>query len=162
MAGKILTIKEAGEIAHILREQKKRIVLTGGCFDILHVGHIKLLERAKKAGDVLFVLLESDEKITQIKGNGRPLHEQDDRAYMLSAINFVDYVVCLPFLTTDTQYDQIVSLIHPSVIAVTKGDRAIEHKKRQAAEVGATVLDVIEYIPNKSSSAALHAILGEK
>ena len=63
-----------------------KIVLVGGCFDILHLGHVVFLEKAKKEGDVLVVLLESDEKVRFLKGKGRPVHTQSERAEILSAL----------------------------------------------------------------------------
>ena len=84
---------EAREIAARLREQGKTLVLAGGCFDLLHVGHIRYLRAAKAHGDVLFVGLNSDDSVRGLKGEGRPLIDERERAEILSEFGFVDYVV---------------------------------------------------------------------
>ncbi|MDO8460842.1 MAG: adenylyltransferase/cytidyltransferase family protein [bacterium] len=149
---KILTVKKAIEVSQTLREQGKRIVLAGGCFDILHIGHIEYLEKAKKEGDVLFVMLENDETVKHIKGDNRPIHKQQERAYMLSSLSVVDYVILLPRLETDQKYDTLISQIRPSVIAITKGDPYIRKKQKQARSVGGKLVDVTKTISNKSTT----------
>ena len=76
-----------------LRSQGKTIVTTNGCFDILHVGHVRYLEATKKFGDVLIVALNSDKSVKSIKGEGRPINNEQDRAEVLCALRSVDYVV---------------------------------------------------------------------
>ncbi len=76
-----------------LKARRKRIVFTNGCFDILHVGHIQYLRKAKSLGDVLVVGLNSDRSVKVIKGEKRPIVPQEDRAEVLAALEFVDYVV---------------------------------------------------------------------
>ncbi len=76
-----------------LRQECKTIVTTNGCFDILHVGHVRYLEKAKSFGDVLIVALNSDKSVKSIKGEGRPINNENDRAEVLSALRSVDYVV---------------------------------------------------------------------
>ena len=76
-----------------LRKKRKRIVFTNGCFDILHAGHIHYLEKAKSLGDILVVGLNSDNSVRKIKGAGRPLIGEKDRAYVLAALEIVDFVV---------------------------------------------------------------------
>ena len=159
---KIVTITQAAEISQKLHKEGKAVVLTGGCFDILHLGHFRLFQKAKQQGDFLFVLLESDKKIQALKGSNRPLHNQHERAEMLAGITYIDHVIPLPFIEQNKEYDQIVSQIHPSIIAITEGDPGIEHKKRQAEKIDAKLIEVVKYIPNKSTSATLEAILAEK
>lgn len=149
---KILTIKKAIKISKELKKQGKTIVLAGGCFDILHIGHIKFLEEARKKGDFLFVLLESDEKVKKLKGKGRPVNSQQDRASILTSLNQVDYIITLPWLKTDSKYEEVVMKIKPAIIAITKGDLYREQKERQAKLVKAKVISVIKRIPNKSTS----------
>src|SRR3989344_4137326 len=126
---KILKVQEAIEVAKKLREQNKSIVLAGGVFDILHVGHVKFLQKAKEKGDQLFVLVESDGNVRRIKGKNRPINNQKNRAVILSSLIYVDYVILLPNLKTDTDYDKLVFQIQPSVIATTAKDPNILHKK---------------------------------
>ncbi len=159
---KILSIKQVtSEIKH-LRKNGKKIVLAGGCFDILHNGHIAFLKMAKKQGDVLFVFLESDEKIRQLKGAGRPINSQPVRASLLSFLSSVDYVLPLPFFKDNLAYDRLVKKIKPDIIATTKGEAANIHIRRQAVAVNARVCEVTERIPNQSSSRFASSIPDKK
>lgn len=149
---KILNIGEAVEIAKELRNKGKSIILSGGCFDILHIGHLIFLENAKKQGDVLFVLLESDAAIKKLKGKNRPINTQKDRASLLEALKIVDYVILLPNLIANEKYDEIITQIKPSIIAVTKGDPSIHHKQRQAKKVNGKIVVVTEMIQDQSTT----------
>lgn len=93
MKNKIKTHEEISKISEELKKQGKIIVTTNGSFDILHYAHINLLEKAKKEGDILIVLLNSDKSIKRFKGESRPIIPQDERAKMLTALECVDYVV---------------------------------------------------------------------
>ena len=90
--GKIKTLGEIKKIASSLKKRKKEIVFTNGCFDLVHYGHIKYLERCKKLGDVLVVGLNSDSSVKKIKGRGRPVTGEAERAAVIAALEFVDYV----------------------------------------------------------------------
>jgi len=157
---KILSIEKAIKKSEELRKRGKKIVLVGGCFDILHVGHITFLENARKEGDVLFVLLESDENIKKIKGANRPINAQVDRANILSHLDVVDYVIKIPPIKNDNDYDGLVILLKPAIIATTKGDPMRVHKERQAGQIGAKVVDVIEPVINQSTTRLI-SILNE-
>lgn len=106
-------IKEPGEIEKIISKLNggKKIVTTNGSFDILHYAHINLLEKAKKEGDILIVLLNSDSSIERLKGKRRPIILQEERARMLAALECVDYVV---IFNEDTPIN-ILKKIKPSV-----------------------------------------------
>lgn len=136
----------------------KRIVLVGGCFDILHVGHVRFLSEARKMGDYLVVLLESDKKVKALKGERRPVFIQKERAEMLSALKTVDLIVRLPMLETDRGYLNLVKRIKPDVVAITEDDPLIEIKRRQADEVGSE-LRIIPLTKTVSTSH-LAGILG--
>lgn len=129
----------------------KKIILVGGCFDVLHFGHVRFLEQAKALGSTLVVLLESDEKVRAMKGDKRPIHTQEQRKIMLEALDCVDEVVILPELTTDAYYQTLVDRLKPSVIAVTEGDPILEIKQKQAATIGARLV-VIPKIHTPSTS----------
>jgi FAD synthetase len=126
-------------------------VLVGGCFDLLHFGHISFLKNAKALGDYLIVALESDENVTRMKGKTRPIHIQAQRKEMLESLSLVDEVVSLPFMTSDKDYADMVSRIHPNIIAITDGDPHEDKKRTHAQSVGAT-LAVIEKIHTPSTS----------
>jgi rfaE bifunctional protein nucleotidyltransferase chain/domain len=120
----------------------KRIVLVGGCFDVIHYGHIQFLKQARALGDYLVVALESDENVKRRKGESRPIHTQVQRKHMLEAITYVDQVYSLPTMEKDTDYFTLVQKIRPHIIAVTQGDPYLEHKQKQATTIGATVVEI--------------------
>ncbi|HSW97180.1 MAG TPA: adenylyltransferase/cytidyltransferase family protein [Candidatus Saccharimonadales bacterium] len=159
---KILTVRQATNLAKELNKENKKIVLVGGCFDILHVGHVLFLEKAKEKGDVLFVWIESDETIRKSKGKLRPIHIQKERATVVAALYCVDYVVSLPHFTDNKHYDNLVKMIKPAIIAATKGDPEIIHKKRSAKLVGATVSYVTKRVNNASTSHLAQRIQQEE
>jgi rfaE bifunctional protein nucleotidyltransferase chain/domain len=157
----IITINQAALISTKLRTEKKTVVLTGGCFDVLHLGHIKFLEAAKKSGDILFVFVESDQNVKQVKGKIRPINNQKDRAEVLSSIRSVDYVIKMPFMKNNNDYDNVTIKIKPSIIAITRGSNVLEHAKRQAKIINSKLLQVIERIPEKSTTKIAKIILDE-
>ena len=80
----------------VLRKEGKKIAFTNGCFDILHVGHVRYLREAKKAGDILVLALNSDSSVRAIKGEERPLICEEERAEVLAALEFVDFITIFP------------------------------------------------------------------
>ena len=90
---KVKSLSELKGIVDSFKKQGKRIGFTNGCFDLIHVGHIKYLRSAKKLADILIVAINSDKSVRDLKGNKRPLFPQDERTEILSAFEFVDYVV---------------------------------------------------------------------
>jgi len=126
-------------------------VLVGGCFDLLHYGHIRFLEEAKKLGDWLVVALESDENARRMKGEGRPIHSQEQRKAMLEALSCVDEVMVLPPMNSHQEYYDLVTRIRPQVIAITEGDPLESNKREQAAKAAAQLI-VIPKIPTPSTS----------
>ena len=152
-------MKDAISLVQKRKNKNKKIVLVGGCFDILHIGHITFLEKAKKEGDVLVVLLESNQSIRKSKGKDRPINSLKDRAKILSALKYVDVVIPLPPMETDQEYDNLIGKIHPDIIAITKGDPGISHKKRQAKKLGIK-LKIVTNIIKDSSTTNLIKLLG--
>lgn len=136
----------------------KKVVVVGGCFDIVHLGHIKFLEKAKKIGDNLIVLLESDENIKKSKGNNRPINNQNDRAEFLMNLKMVDEVIKLPYMKSDDDYLEILRKIKPDIIAVSEGDKNLEKKKLQAKIIGFKVVEVTKKIANQSTSRIIEII----
>jgi D-beta-D-heptose 7-phosphate kinase/D-beta-D-heptose 1-phosphate adenosyltransferase len=90
--GKILPLEEAYKLVAHLKRQGKRVVFTNGCFDLLHPGHTRVLAEARKLGDVLVVAVNSDASVRALKGAGRPILPEADRAEILAALESVDYV----------------------------------------------------------------------
>lgn len=132
--------------------EPSNIVLVGGCFDILHIGHINFLKAAKKQGHTLIVLLESDEAIQKYKGPKRPINQQKNRAEILAELKSVDFIILLKGVLTDKDYDALVKKIKPAIIATTAQDPHLIHKKRQAKLTGAKVVDVINPVKGTSTT----------
>jgi len=137
----------------------KKIVLVGGCFDIVHLGHLTFLEKAKAEGEILIVLLESDENIRKNKGEGRPINNQEDRAKFLTKLKMVDYVIKLPEMKNDEEYFKIINKIKPNVIAVSEKDINLIKKKEQARKIGAKLVEVTKIIPQQSTSKIIEDII---
>jgi D-beta-D-heptose 7-phosphate kinase/D-beta-D-heptose 1-phosphate adenosyltransferase len=109
------TLRELSELCRKLQKRGKRIVLTNGCFDLLHVGHIKLFADSKSLGDVLIVALDDDDSVRRLKGADRPVIGAAERVRILSALDSVDHVMV--FDTSDL--DKVIERIRPDIL--TKG-----------------------------------------
>ena len=90
---KIMTLAEAVEWRRVLKDSGRQLVVTNGCFDLMHRGHVEYLARAREVGDSLLVAINSDASISAIKGPGRPVVPEDDRAYTVASLEAVDAVV---------------------------------------------------------------------
>jgi rfaE bifunctional protein nucleotidyltransferase chain/domain len=108
-----VTLAEAGRLAERLRAEGKRVVLANGCFDLLHVGHVRYLEAARRLGDVLFVGINGDAAVARLKGRGRPLMPAAERRELLAALRAVDHVVVFD----DDTADALIGAIRPDVHA---------------------------------------------
>jgi D-beta-D-heptose 7-phosphate kinase/D-beta-D-heptose 1-phosphate adenosyltransferase len=148
------------EMMHIIDAIKseqlkgKKIVFTNGCFDILHRGHVTYLNQARDLGDLLIVGINSDESVKRLKGPERPVNMLEDRAYVLSALKSVDYVI--PF-EEDTPLN-LINLIMPDIL-VKGGDYTID-RIIGAQEVLANggKVEIIPFVPGKSTSAIIDTI----
>jgi D-beta-D-heptose 7-phosphate kinase/D-beta-D-heptose 1-phosphate adenosyltransferase len=131
----------------------KKVVFTNGCFDILHVGHVKYLQEAKSFGDVLIVGLNSDESVSRLKGPSRPVNIAQDRAYILAALEAVDYVV--PFEEDTPHY--LIKMIEPDTL-VKGGD--YKGKDVVGTEF-ATELKLVDLVIAKSTTKTIQKIQGK-
>jgi D-beta-D-heptose 7-phosphate kinase / D-beta-D-heptose 1-phosphate adenosyltransferase len=146
-------IKNWNEISIIVKELKdkgKKIIFTNGCFDILHIGHVKYLEEAKNFGDVLILGLNSDKSVRKLKGKDRPINSESDRAYILASLEVVDYLV---IFEEDTPID-LIKLIKPDVLV--KGSD-YEGKKVVGQDI-AKELKLIQFIDGMSTSNTIKRI----
>jgi len=114
-------LKDNIEIINRIKDERKKIVFTNGCFDLLHVGHIRYLAQAKKLGDFLIIGLNSDSSVKKLKGEDRPINSFEDRATLLSAIKSVDSVIMFEEQTPENLIKDIV----PDIL-VKGGDYNIE------------------------------------
>ncbi len=110
---KLVTLERALELREEARRQDKSVVFTNGCFDLLHVGHIRYLVGAADEGDILFVALNSDRSVRTLKGDGRPLFPAGERAEMIAALECVDAVL----IFDDSTVDRLLQKLHPDVHA---------------------------------------------
>lgn len=110
---KLKSIDEINKIVENLKKHGKKIVLANGCFDILHVGHIRYLREAKKLGDCLIVGVNSDESVKNIKDTNRPIISLEERIKILNEIEYIDYLIVI---SEDTA-DEIIRIIKPDIHA---------------------------------------------
>lgn len=150
-------IKSRAEIKKIreqLRKQNKKVVFTNGCFDLIHSGHVDYLVKAKEMGDILILALNSDTSIKRIKGNARPILEEDERAFIVSNLKPVDYVT---FFDEDTPAEIIADLI-PDVL-VKGADWAIDKiVGRKVVEASGGEVKTIKFVNNQSTSNIINII----
>ena len=153
MKGKIVTAEEARQIADEMREQKRKLVFTNGCFDLLHVGHVRYLAAARALGDALLVAINGDESARALKGEGRPLNRQADRAEVVAALGRVDYVVIFP----DVRATTLIEKVRPAIY-VKGGDYTTESlhpEERSALEWIGTEIRILPFEPGHSTSGLL-------
>ncbi len=143
----IKNFDEIKKIADHLRQKGKKIVFTNGCFDILHLGHVRYLEQAKALGDVLIVGVNSDSSVRRLKGPSRPVNPQYDRAYLLASLEAVDYVVVFD---EDTPYE-LIKRVRPDIL-VKGGD--YKDKKVVGSDI-AKETRLIDFVPGKSTTSII-------
>jgi len=146
----IKTLEEIALLSEELKRRGKKVVFTNGCFDILHVGHVKYLEEAKSYGDVLIVGLNSDASVRRLKGPERPVNTEEDRAYILAALEAVDYVV--PF-EEDTPLE-LIKAVKPHIL-VKGGDYEGKHVVGQEI---ADELRLVQFVDGKSTTKIIEKI----
>jgi D-beta-D-heptose 7-phosphate kinase / D-beta-D-heptose 1-phosphate adenosyltransferase len=146
----IKSLEEVKALSKDLKSRNKKIVFTNGCFDLLHAGHVQYLETAKSFGDILILGLNSDRSVKAIKGSGRPINNETDRAYIVAALEVVDYVV---IFDEDTPYN-LIKMINPNTLV--KGNDYEGEKV-----VGQDIVDeliLVEFVEGKSSSQMINKI----
>lgn len=152
--GEIVNRENIRQIVKSLQDNGKTVVTTNGCFDILHVGHVRYLQKTKTFADFSIVLLNSDKSIRLIKGEGRPINNENDRAEVLCALSSIDYVV---FFDEGSPRD-LLDEIKPDVY--TKGaDYTMETlPEADIMRKNGTRVEFIEFVEGKSSSATIEAV----
>src|SRR5438094_8605071 len=138
MSPKIVELEELSDRCEKLRAAGKKIVATNGCFDLLHVGHVRYLQAARALGDVLAVGLNGDRSVRELKGTGRPLRTENDRAEILAALQCVDLVTVFPQIRAT----QFIAAVRPAIY-VKGGDYRAEtldeEERAVLKEIGAEI-----------------------
>ncbi|MBU2590945.1 MAG: D-glycero-beta-D-manno-heptose 1-phosphate adenylyltransferase, partial [Nitrospinae bacterium] len=137
------------------RNMGKKIVFTNGCFDLLHVGHIKYLAQAKSYGDILIIGMNSDSSVRKLKGPKRPLIGEEERGALLTALNSVDYVV----IFSEPTPDKLIKEIMPDVL-VKGGDYAIDEVVgRDIVEAHGGRVELVPVVKGMSTSGLVQKIM---
>src|SRR5829696_7178996 len=154
MSGKVVSIDELCRERERLRAEGKRLVFTNGCFDILHVGHVRYLAQARALGDALVVAINSDRSVRELKGAGRPVMSEDERAELLAALGSVDYVTVFD----DTSPRRLIGEVLPDVL-VKGGDYQPDeiHGREEVERAGGRVLS-LPFIEGASTSSIIEKI----
>ena len=156
MNAKIVDLEELSDRSEDLRAAGKKLVATNGCFDLLHVGHVRYLRAARALGDLLAVGLNSDRSVHELKGSGRPIMTEIDRAEILAALECVDLVTIFP----ETRATRFLAAARPAMY-VKGGDYSTEtlNEEERAAlkQIGAEIR-VVPFEPGYSTSQLLEQI----
>lgn len=152
--GRVTTLEELLRVRKRIKEEGKKVVFTNGCFDLVHRGHVEYLQKAKALGDVLIVGINSDTSVHKLKGPGRPVVDEDDRAHVVAALGSVDYV-CV--FGEDTPYELIRALV-PDIL-VKGADWPVEKVVgKDIVEGAGGTVRTLEFLPNRSTSSILERI----
>ena len=153
---KIIAWDKLPEWRNKIRAAGKKLVVTNGCFDILHLGHVTYLESARNFGDALLIGLNGDEATRQLKGPGRPVNSETDRAAVLAALDSITAVCIFPEKTMT----KFLSAAKPDIY-IKGGDYTLEtlnQDERRAVEQAGGKIVIIPFVPGKSTTALLEKI----
>jgi rfaE bifunctional protein nucleotidyltransferase chain/domain len=151
----IKTRKEISKLRKKFKEEKKKVVFTNGCFDLIHSGHVDYLVKAKALGDILILALNTDNSIKRIKGNKRPILNQKERSFIVANLKPVDYVT---FFEEDTPAEIINELI-PDIL-VKGEDWAIDKiVGREVVEKNGGEVRTINFVNDQSTSKIIQSII---
>ena len=152
--GTVVKRENIRQIVEELQKKGKTVVTTNGCFDILHVGHVRYLQKTKTFADYSIVLLNSDKSVRAIKGEGRPVNNENDRAEILCALSCVDYVVMFDENSPGDLLDEIKPDVH------TKGaDYSVETlPEADVILKNGGKIEFIEFVAGKSTTNTIEAM----
>jgi rfaE bifunctional protein nucleotidyltransferase chain/domain len=155
IASKLISIEDLAVVRRRLRSSGKKVAFTNGCFDLLHSGHILTINKAKEAGDVLIVAINSDESVHRIKGYGRPVIPENERREILAAMSAVDYVIVFD----EPDPERIIGLILPD--ALVKGGDWGENEivGRETVERNGGIVVRVPPLKGRSSTNIISKIL---
>ena len=159
MKSKIVSINELAEISAKLQREGRRLVVTNGCFDLLHVGHVRFLQAARALGDALAVGVNGDTSVRALKGAGRPLNNEQDRAEVLAALAGVDYVA----IFQEVRATEFLKQVRPAIY-VKGGDykaETLNAEERDALEKAGAEIRIIPFEPGYSTTALMKRMNSE-
>ncbi|PYS90200.1 MAG: D-glycero-beta-D-manno-heptose 1-phosphate adenylyltransferase [Acidobacteria bacterium] len=151
---KILAPEEVAEVRARLRAEGRQLVFTNGCFDLLHVGHVRYLQSARALGDALLVAINSDRAVRELKGAGRPVMNEQERAEVLAALTAVDYVTVFDELSPR----RLIASLLPDVLA-KGGDYALDeiHGREETEAAGGRVVS-LPFVAGASTTEIIERI----
>jgi rfaE bifunctional protein nucleotidyltransferase chain/domain len=153
---KIIAWDKLPEWRKLIRASGKRLVVTNGCFDILHLGHVSYLESARNFGDALLIGVNGDAAVRELKGKGRPVNSEGDRAAVLAALDSVSGICIFPEKTMT----KFLAVAQPDIY-VKGGDYTLDtlnQDERRAVEASGGKIKIIPFVPGKSTTALLKKI----
>ncbi len=151
--GRILTTEALSGIRDDMARAGQRLVFTNGCFDLLHAGHVRYLQQARELGHALAVGLNSDRSVRELKGDGRPINAEDDRAEVVAALGCVDYVV----IFDGKRATDILRAVRPHVYA-KGGDytpESLDPDERAVLAAAGAEVRILPLVPGRSTTAAV-------
>lgn len=152
--GQFVTREELLNVRRRLKKEGKRTVFTNGCFDLIHRGHVEYLAKARALGDVLIVGMNSDDSVRRLKGPGRPVVEQEDRAVVLAGLASVDFV-CL--FHEDTPFELIKALV-PDILVKGADWKVNDVVGKDIVEQTGGSVQTIEFLPQHSTTRLIERI----
>ena len=155
---KIKSPEELAALRDALAAEGKRLVFTNGCFDLLHVGHVRYLQQARALGDALLVAVNGDASVRALKGPTRPVNGEEDRAEVLAALECVDFVT----LFHTERVTDLVATIRPQIYA-KGGDytvASLDPGERSALEAAGSEIRILPLVPGRSTTAILERSRG--
>jgi rfaE bifunctional protein nucleotidyltransferase chain/domain len=152
-ASKIVSASDLAQIRNSLDVDQRRLVFTNGCFDLLHVGHVRYLQQARALGDALVVAVNGDESVRTLKGPSRPINPEGDRAEVLAALDCVDYVT----IFHTPRVTDVVSIVKPHVY-VKGGDytpESLDPGEVAALKSAGSEIRILPLVPGRSTTATI-------
>ncbi len=154
----VMKLAELKTIISMAKSTDKKVVLTNGCFDIIHGGHIEFLQKAKSFGDILVVGLNTDQSVRKLKGGNRPIKNEKERGDILSALKYVDYII----LFDETTPEKLIREIRPDILVKGNDYKIDEVVGREIVEGYGARVELVPVVAGYSTTATLEKIMGQK
>lgn len=152
--GKVATAIEVAQAADQARQQGKKVITTNGCFDILHIGHVRILNQAREEGDLLFLGLNSDASVRRLKGPERPINNENDRAELLANLRSVDFV----YIFDEDTPVEFLKLVKPDIHIKGADYTTGELAETPVVESFGGKVKLLPLVPQKSTTSLVQKI----